>query len=62
MLEGESEIGAAGRMWCHCCAKEVEKHVTDTNVSIEWAGLLEHLAALVHSYYSLTRIALLCCT
>ena len=45
VLEGELEPGA--KMWCYCCEREIEKHVTDGNVSIEWGGFVEHLSELV---------------
>ena len=47
MLEGELEPGSAGKMWCYCCELEIEKHVTNGQVSIEWAGLLEHMTGSV---------------
>ena len=47
VLDGELEPGATGKMWCYCCEKEIEKHVTDGSVSIEWGGLLEHMAEYV---------------
>lgn len=45
VVEGEVEPGAC--VWCYCCEQEVEKHVTDRQVSIEWGGLLEHMARYV---------------
>ena len=47
MVDGELEPGVAGKMWCYCCHKEVSKHITDGQVSVEWGGLLEHMAELV---------------
>jgi hypothetical protein len=49
-MAGELEPGEAGKMWCYCCEKEVLKHVTDGQTSIEWAGLLEHMTGLVQWY------------
>ena len=45
VYSGELEPGA--RVWCHCCEEEVDKHVTDGRVSIEWAGLIEHMTKCV---------------
>lgn len=44
MLEGELEPGKTGKMWCYCCGEEIFKHVTDGRISIEWGGLIEHMA------------------
>ena len=41
MLEGELEPGAT--VWCYCCDTEVNKHVCDGLLTVEWGGLLEHL-------------------
>ena len=43
ILEGELEPGPGGKMWCYCCQQEVDKHVTNGLVSVEWAGLLDHM-------------------
>ncbi len=32
------------KFWCCCCALEVQKHVTDSNISVLYGGLLEHLS------------------
>ena len=45
VVEGELEPGAC--VWCYCCQEEVEKHVTDGQVCIEWGGLLKHMARYV---------------
>ena len=42
VYEGELEPGAT--MWCYCCEQEINRHVTDGLTSVEWGGLLEHLA------------------
>lgn len=46
MVEGELEPGAT--VWCYCCDTEVNKHVCDGLLTIEWGGLLEHLKSNVH--------------
>ena len=40
--DGELEPGA--RFWCHFCIENVDKHVTDRNVSIRYGGVFEHFA------------------
>ncbi|XP_013867182.1 centrosomal AT-AC splicing factor isoform X2 [Austrofundulus limnaeus] len=30
--------------WCYCCGAEVEKHVTDDNMTVMYGGLIEHMA------------------
>ena len=42
VLDGELEPGA--KMWCYCCEEEVERHVTDGAVTLEWGGLIQHMA------------------
>ena len=42
VYEGELEPGTT--MLCYCCEQEVGKHVTDGLTSVEWGGLLEHMA------------------
>jgi hypothetical protein len=42
VIDGELEPGAA--LWCYCCQEEVLKHVTDGLTTVEWGGLLEHMA------------------
>ena len=51
-MDGELEPGEAGKMWCYCCEKEIQKHITNDQVSIEWGGLLEHMTELVLAVYS----------
>uniref|UniRef100_A0A672Z775 Coiled-coil domain containing 84 n=1 Tax=Sphaeramia orbicularis TaxID=375764 RepID=A0A672Z775_9TELE len=34
--------------WCYCCDLEVEKHVTDGNMTVLHGGLLEHMATQEH--------------
>ena len=42
VVDGELEPGA--KVWCYCCEEDVDKHVTDGMTSIEYGGLLEHMA------------------
>lgn len=32
------------KFWCYCCGDEVEKHVTDDNMTVMYGGLIEHMA------------------
>ncbi|XP_058492266.1 coiled-coil domain-containing protein 84 [Solea solea] len=34
--------------WCYCCELEVERNVTDGNVTVLYGGLLEHMATPEH--------------
>ncbi|EDO39365.1 predicted protein [Nematostella vectensis] len=43
---GELEPGA--HFWCHFCARDVSKHVTNREVSITYGGVFEHLASEEH--------------
>lgn len=36
------------KFWCYCCALEVQKHVTDSNISVLYGGLLEHMSTPEH--------------
>ncbi|XP_038161757.1 coiled-coil domain-containing protein 84 [Cyprinodon tularosa] len=36
------------KFWCYCCAVEVERDVTDDNMTVMHGGLLEHMAAREH--------------
>ena len=47
VIDGELEPGEVGKMWCYCCEREIQKHITNSRVSIEWGGLLEHMTELV---------------
>ena len=47
VVDGELEPGEAGKMWCYCCGKEIEKHVSSEEVSVEWGGLLQHMTESV---------------
>lgn len=40
--DGELEPGS--RFWCHFCNENVNKHVTDREVSIKYGGVFEHFA------------------
>ena len=44
VVEGELEPGEGGKMWCYCCGKELRKHITSSEVSVEWGGLLQHMS------------------
>lgn len=45
--DGELEPGS--RFWCHFCSENVNKHVTDREVTIKYGGLFEHFASENHS-------------
>lgn len=30
--------------WCYCCGREVDRNVTDENMTVLYGGLLEHMA------------------
>ncbi|XP_028270026.1 centrosomal AT-AC splicing factor [Parambassis ranga] len=34
--------------WCYCCALEIERNVTDGNMTVLYGGLLEHMATQEH--------------
>ncbi|KAM4577472.1 centrosomal AT-AC splicing factor isoform 1-T1 [Odontesthes bonariensis] len=34
--------------WCYCCGLEVERNVTDDNMTVLYGGLLEHMATPEH--------------
>ncbi|XP_056600992.1 coiled-coil domain-containing protein 84 [Triplophysa dalaica] len=34
--------------WCYCCGLEVQKHVTDGNITVLHGGLLEHMSTPEH--------------
>ncbi|XP_072243623.1 centrosomal AT-AC splicing factor [Leuresthes tenuis] len=34
--------------WCYCCGLEVERNVTDENMTVLYGGLLEHMATPEH--------------
>uniref|UniRef100_A0AAY5KET9 Coiled-coil domain containing 84 n=1 Tax=Esox lucius TaxID=8010 RepID=A0AAY5KET9_ESOLU len=36
------------RFWCYCCGVEVERDVTDGNLTVLFGGLLEHMATPEH--------------
>ena len=44
VYEGEGELEPGATMWCYCCEQEVGKHNNDGLTSVEWGGLLEHMA------------------
>ncbi|XP_067293916.1 coiled-coil domain-containing protein 84 isoform X2 [Pseudorasbora parva] len=37
------------KFWCYCCALEVQKHVSDSNITVLYGGLLEHMSTPEHS-------------
>lgn len=36
------------KFWCYCCAVEVQKHVSDSNITVLYGGLLEHMSTPEH--------------
>ncbi|XP_053726834.1 coiled-coil domain-containing protein 84 [Synchiropus splendidus] len=36
------------KFWCYCCQLEVERNITDGNMTVIWGGLLEHMAKPDH--------------
>nr|XP_055056362.1 coiled-coil domain-containing protein 84 [Misgurnus anguillicaudatus] len=36
------------QFWCYCCGLEVQRHVTDSNITVLHAGLLEHMSTPEH--------------
>ncbi|XP_051974830.1 centrosomal AT-AC splicing factor-like [Xyrauchen texanus] len=36
------------KLWCYCCGLEVQKHVTDSNITVLHGGLLEHMSTIEH--------------
>ncbi|KAG7483529.1 hypothetical protein MATL_G00039370 [Megalops atlanticus] len=34
--------------WCYCCGQEVQKHVSNGNLTVMFGGLLEHMATPEH--------------
>lgn len=36
------------KFWCYCCGLEVQKHVTDSNITVLYGGLLEHMSTQEH--------------
>ncbi|XP_020507910.2 coiled-coil domain-containing protein 84 [Labrus bergylta] len=36
------------KFWCYCCDLEVERNVTDGNMTVLYGGLLEHMATQEH--------------
>uniref|UniRef100_A0A8C1L4X0 Coiled-coil domain containing 84 n=1 Tax=Cyprinus carpio TaxID=7962 RepID=A0A8C1L4X0_CYPCA len=36
------------KFWCYCCMLEMQKHVTDCNISVLYGGLLEHMSTPEH--------------
>lgn len=44
----EGNYEAEEKFWCHCCYKEIDKHVSDHLKTILYGGVLEHLASEEH--------------
>ncbi|KAJ8276629.1 hypothetical protein COCON_G00083810 [Conger conger] len=36
------------KFWCYCCSLEVQKHVSNGNITVLFGGLLEHMATPQH--------------
>ncbi|KAJ8267057.1 hypothetical protein GJAV_G00137810 [Gymnothorax javanicus] len=36
------------KFWCYCCGMEVQKHVSNGNITVLFGGLLEHMATPEH--------------
>ncbi|XP_026176613.1 centrosomal AT-AC splicing factor isoform X2 [Mastacembelus armatus] len=36
------------KFWCYCCGLEIERNVTDGNMTVLYGGLLEHIATTEH--------------
>ncbi|KAJ0019208.1 hypothetical protein NQD34_006777 [Periophthalmus magnuspinnatus] len=36
------------KFWCYCCELEVDRNVTDGNMAVLYAGLIEHMATQEH--------------
>ncbi|XP_055019104.1 coiled-coil domain-containing protein 84 isoform X2 [Boleophthalmus pectinirostris] len=36
------------KFWCYCCELEVDRNVTDGNMTVLYAGLIEHMATQEH--------------
>ncbi|XP_017267738.1 coiled-coil domain-containing protein 84 [Kryptolebias marmoratus] len=36
------------KFWCYCCGAEVERNVTDDNMTVMYGGLIEHMATRQH--------------
>ncbi|XP_062521370.1 centrosomal AT-AC splicing factor-like [Corticium candelabrum] len=44
----EGEVEPDAKIWCYCCEEEVNKHVTDRDISIVQGGVLQHMASSDH--------------
>uniref|UniRef100_A0A1A7WJI1 Coiled-coil domain containing 84 n=1 Tax=Iconisemion striatum TaxID=60296 RepID=A0A1A7WJI1_9TELE len=36
------------KIWCYCCGLEIERNVTDDNMTVLYGGLIEHMATPEH--------------
>ncbi|XP_065843962.1 centrosomal AT-AC splicing factor-like [Oscarella lobularis] len=39
---------ATANVWCYCCKLEVNKHVTNGDITIKYGGIIEHMASDDH--------------
>uniref|UniRef100_A0A8C2IHD4 Coiled-coil domain containing 84 n=1 Tax=Cyprinus carpio TaxID=7962 RepID=A0A8C2IHD4_CYPCA len=39
------------KFWCYCCVLEMQKHVTDCNISVLYGGLLEARSEFTECFY-----------
>ena len=46
VLEGELEPDS--QVWCYCCDKDVPRHTTTGDITVQWGGLIKHLASSGH--------------
>ena len=46
VLEGELEPDS--QVWCYCCEKDVPRHTTTGDITVQWGGLIRHLASSGH--------------
>lgn len=46
VLEGELEPDS--QVWCYCCEKDVPRHTTTGDITVQWGGLIQHLASSGH--------------
>ncbi|XP_065907770.1 centrosomal AT-AC splicing factor-like isoform X2 [Dysidea avara] len=44
----EGELEPDSRVWCYCCDKEVPRHTTTGDITVQWGGLIQHLASSGH--------------
>lgn len=44
----EGELEPDSHVWCYCCEKEVPRHATTGVITVQWGGLIQHLASSGH--------------